>query len=272
MNTPRSRNASVFAFAVWSGVCALLAGTLHAACAASGGVPFDFYRHEVRVQATIDGQGPFPMLLDSGTNPSVIDLPLARKLGLSLVYAGKNGSGGGTAHGAVYQTSLPSVGIGSLSDANVDALAMNLSVLRRRYGRPLMGVLGHSLLQNHIVQWDYPARTVRFLSSLPPPGTARRTLLSIRTQDCVQADGVTVNGQPIVANMDTGSSSAFQLTPKAIRRLRLSAQARHSRSASGAGFNGTYVSRIGTVSRIWGRGHSRHAARRHLLDGGHGPR
>lgn len=58
-------------------------------------VPFQFYRHEVLIQVTINGQGPFPMLLDTGTNSSVIDLSLAQRLGLALTPAGRGGSGGG---------------------------------------------------------------------------------------------------------------------------------------------------------------------------------
>jgi predicted aspartyl protease len=227
-------------------------GEVHAAVQdAPIAVPFDFQRHEVLVQATVNGQGPFPMLLDTGTNPSVIDLALARRLGLSLTLAGRSGSGGGTEKSLLYVTSLPSVDLGGLSAANVDALAMDLSALSRRFGQPIRGVLGHSLLLGHVVQFDYPARTVRFLSAIPAPtGTVTRTLLPIQVEDCVQARGIRVNGQPVIANIDTGSNNTFQFTPSAVRRLGLSAQERRARPANGAGFNGGFTSRIGTVDAI----------------------
>ena len=52
-------------------------------------VPFDFYRNEIIVQVTVNGKGPFSMMLDTGTDPSVVDLARARETGLKLDPVGK---------------------------------------------------------------------------------------------------------------------------------------------------------------------------------------
>ena len=217
-------------------------------------VPFDFYRHEVVIQATINGAGPFPMLLDTGTSPSIIDRSLARHLGLALTPTGQGGSGGGAEKNLVDTTSLPAVGIGGLSVPNVEALAMDLSALSRRFGRPIRGVLGYSLLSGHVVQFDYPAHVARFLrGSLPPVRAARGgdiVTLPFHHGDEVEIDGVTVNGKSVRGNIDTGSNSSFQFTPRGMKKAGLTAQMSHARAASGAGFNGAFRSRVGTVDRI----------------------
>lgn len=216
----------------------------------SSSIPFDFYRHEVILQVTIDGAGPYPMFLDTGTNPSIIDLSLARHLGLPVTAVGRGGSGGGSEKNLVYETCLPTVGVGGLAAPNIDALALDLSELSRHFGRPVRGVLGDSLMSGCIVLFDYPARRVRFLSSIPPPGAATRTVLSFHHGEGVETGSVRIDGRPARANIDTGSNSAFQITPRAVRRLGLSAQARHARPASGAGFNGKFTSRVGTVDSV----------------------
>ena len=59
-----------------------------------------------------------------------------------------------------------------------------------------------------------------------------------------------MNNQVVAANLDTGSSSEFQLTPPVIRRLGLTRSAARAKPMPGAGFNGAFSSRIGTVADI----------------------
>ena len=57
-------------------------------------VPFEFFRNEIIVQVKVNGVGPFNMMLDTGTNPSAIDLATAKDLGLKLSSVGGPVSGG----------------------------------------------------------------------------------------------------------------------------------------------------------------------------------
>jgi hypothetical protein len=47
-------------------------------------IPFDFVRNEIILQVKVDGKGPFNMMLDTGTDPSAVDLATAKELGLEL--------------------------------------------------------------------------------------------------------------------------------------------------------------------------------------------
>ena len=59
-------------------------------------VPFEFFHNEIIVQVKVDGKGPFNMMLDTGTDPSAVDLTTAKELGLKLSSAGGPVSGGGS--------------------------------------------------------------------------------------------------------------------------------------------------------------------------------
>jgi Aspartyl protease len=49
-------------------------------------VPFEFHHNEIILQVRVGGKGPFNMMLDTGTDPSAVDLATARELGLKLDY------------------------------------------------------------------------------------------------------------------------------------------------------------------------------------------
>ena len=216
-------------------------------------VPFDFVRNEIIVQVKVNGKGPFNMMLDTGTDPSVIDLATAKELGLKLSSAGGHVSGGGTDKTLAYETKLPLVEAGGLNVKNVSAVALDLSKMSERLGKPLAGVLGHSLLNGRIVQIDYPNRVVRFYSRSPfskQPHTSKRTVLPFRYDDNVLIDDVFVNGKKMVGNLDTGSSGSFHLTPAAVSYLGLEEEVNRARVSTSVGYNNVSENREGKVSNI----------------------
>jgi predicted aspartyl protease len=219
-------------------------------------VPFEFIHESIVVQATVNGHGPFWMLLDTGADPSIVELGTAKNIGLKIAARGQQGSGGGTGDNLAYETSLPLVQIGGLTASNVDALAMELSKLSSALGRPISGVLGYSLLKTRIVQIDYPNRRVRFYTRAPscagaaPSHSPRCTTLSFRYRDDILASGVTVDGKPVTTNVDTGSNSNFQLTPAAVDKLGLSEDVVRAHASSSVGFNGDLRNREGTVRNV----------------------
>jgi len=219
-------------------------------------IPFDFYRNEILVQVRVNGKGPFSMMVDTGTDPSAIDLVSARELGLKLDSLGKRSTGGGTSVNLAYETKLPLVELGGLSAKNVAAAAIDLSKISERFGKPIHGVLGHSLLNGRIVQIDYPNHVLRFYSERPSskPGkeanTAKRTTLHFHYDDNVLIDEVTVNGKKVVGNFDTGSNGTFQLTPAAVTYLALEEAVKRAQPSTSVGYNNVSENRQGTVANV----------------------
>ena len=219
-------------------------------------IPFDFYRNEIILQVKIAGKGPFNMMLDTGTDPSAIDVATAKEIGLKLQPLGKTGSGGGTDVNLTYYTKMPLVEAGDFSVKNVETLALNLSKVSERLGKPLHGVLGHSVLNGRVVQIDYPNRVVRFYSqplftkAANQSNTSKRTVMSFRYSDNVLLDDVFVNGKKVVANLDTGSNGGFNLTPAAVSYLGLDDDVSQARVSSDVGYNGVSENREGKVSNV----------------------
>ena len=219
-------------------------------------VPFEFHKNEVILQVKVNGKGPLNMMLDTGTDPSAIDINTAKDLGLKLDAIGHKASGGGTETNLAYYTRLPLVELSGLTAKNVDAAAIDLSKVSERLGRPLHGVLGHSLLHGRIVQFDYPNRVVRFYSQSPfskaadQPNTSKRTVLRFRYSDNVLIDDVFVNGKKIVGNFDTGSSGSFDLTPAAVTLLGLEEEVKKGEVSSSVGYNGAGENRKGKVNNV----------------------
>jgi len=216
-------------------------------------VPFEFYHNEIILQVKVNGKGPFNMMLDTGTDPSAVDLNTAREIGLKLHPLGKSGSGGGTDVNLTYYTELPLVEVGGLKVKTVVALALDLSKISERLGKPLHGVLGHSLLNGRVVQIDYPNRVVRFYTQplfSKTANTPKRTVLSFRYVDNVLVDDVLVNGKKVVANLDTGSSGTFDLTPAAVSYLGLEEDFERAPASTDVGYNGVSENRQGKVNSV----------------------
>ena len=219
-------------------------------------IPFEFYKNEIILQVSVNGKGPFNMMLDTGTDPSGVAITTAKELGLKLHPLGKEISGGGTDSALGYYTQLPLVEVGAFSAKNVDALAIDLSKVSERLGRPLHGVLGHSVLNGRIVQIDYPNRVVRFYAHSPlsksteQATTSKRTVMSFRYVDNVLIDDVLVNGKKMVGNLDTGSSGLFNLTPAAVSYLGLEEEVSRAPVSSDVGFKGVSDNRKGKLRNV----------------------
>jgi hypothetical protein len=59
-----------------------------------------------------------------------------------------------------------------------------------------------------------------------------------------------INGREVIGNLDTGSNSSFQLTPRGIRKIDLNRLAASSKPVQSTGFNGSYQSHSGKVKSI----------------------
>jgi predicted aspartyl protease len=179
----------------------------------------------------------------------VIDLALAKKLGLRLG-SGGTGVGGGSGKSIVFQTSIPQLAVGALRVQNLDALAIDMSRQSRKLGLAIGGVLGYSFLKDRVTEFDY-THAALVIGEAPAGHLAGAAALPFRidADDDVIVD-VLVNGKRAIAVLDTGSNGALAVTPNAIRALGLTRNARGGKSIAGMGYNGTYRATRGFVERL----------------------
>src|SRR5262249_45937371 len=153
--------------------CAVLAGAIYS-CARSPDrnvveIPFTSPHHQIVIDVMIEGRGPYRMMLDTGTDPSVVDAALARRLRAPSDTTLHEGEGAGREAIRACRWDLRALEVGALHVDSVVSVALDLSRVSQRLGTRVDGVLGYSLLAGRIVQVDFPRHRVRFYPELPPP-------------------------------------------------------------------------------------------------------
>jgi len=242
--TMSSRNKLSLALITISMLCGLTA-------AQSVEVPFDFVHNEIVVKVMIDGKGPFNAMIDTGTDPSAIDIETAKQIGIKLGSKAHKSSGGGSGVNLNYACKFTTLGVGTVSATNIEAAAIDLSKVSEKMDEHIDAILGYSFLNKRIVQFDYPNYIVRFLDrSAAISGDHSIASLPFRYKDNVLIDGILVDGRSVTANLDTGSSGTFQISPKATNELGLADNAARGKSNTSVGYNGAFESRQGTVKNI----------------------
>lgn len=227
--------------------CALIGG---AAAAGPLSIPFDFSRHAIGLTVVVKGK-PLYFLLDTGVNPSVIDLARAEALGLPLdrKAAGEgNGEGPGTA--AEIPGTIPSPEIGGRKFANVEALATDMSAMSAGYGRTLDGVLGYSFLSTNSVLIDYPSHKVTIAAGgkgRDPAARCRKTTsLPFTSNDDDQfpvARAFRFGGVQAPVTLDTGSNRTIGLYQAALQIPAIRNALIYRGTEQGNSFGGSYTTR-----------------------------
>lgn len=151
--------------------------------------PFDFSKNAIGIAVTIRGK-PAYVILDTGVDPSVVDLRRAEALGLKVDRSdGGEASGFGQGKGAtIFPARIDGLAIGGHRFKSFEALASDMGALSLHYGRALDAVLGYSFLSDKIVLIDYPRRTLGILAGADAvkPAVRRcrtRWTTPLKTQD-----------------------------------------------------------------------------------------
>lgn len=186
-------------------------------------VPFELI-HEVPIlRATMNGTGPYNFILDTGGDPSAVDLATARVARIFLDESRSwQAEGAGANRVLIFAARIDVLSMGSYRVERIDAVAVDLSATAQRLGIPLHGVLGYSLLRGRVVRIDHPRRTITFLPSsyripLAEPVTPERRVivpLEFPPDESIPfLSTFRVNGRVRPVTLDTGSSLSLELAP-----------------------------------------------------------
>ncbi|MCT2558621.1 aspartyl protease family protein [Tsuneonella sp. YG55] len=129
-----------------------------AACAAAptrepATVAFDARSHEIGLPVTVEGRS-LTFLLDAAVDPSAIDASQASTLGLKKTGEGGEVEGVGNEAAMAFPSSVPEIIIGGRDYGPIEVLVADLGKLRERYGAPMHGILGYSLIKDNAVLID----------------------------------------------------------------------------------------------------------------------
>jgi len=214
-------------------------------------VPFDFSRGVIGLDATI-GDQPVYVMLDTGVDPSAVDIHRAEALGLKIdrTDSGEVSGFGDAQSVRAVSATVDGLAVGSRRFGSVDALASDLSSLSHVYGRPIDLILGYSFLKETPVLIDYPGRKVVLLDQ---PGEVRPIVRSCRQHWnlALQTFG---DNWPIIphfrfgssvgpVSLDTGSNGGIALFARGLRLPGVRAALVEQGEVEHSGFRGTEKSK-----------------------------
>jgi hypothetical protein len=190
----------------------VLAAALNAgparALSAQTTVPFTFVDNRMMIQCTINGAGPFTMVVDTGSPDVVVDSSAAKVLGLHVRSNG-TASGAGNKQAQIGATMLDSLKIGPQLFTGVSASVLDLSEIRTKLGfAHLDGIVGYSIMKRFAVLVDAEADTLTFLNAAPPVPAAASTTPFTGVTPVVPA---TIDGIATSVIIDTGDRSSLTL-------------------------------------------------------------
>ncbi len=223
-------------------------------------IEFQFVRNVPIVAATIGESDDLHFLVDTGVDPSVIDLLAARQLGLPVdeTEVGE-ASGAGDGSGlAIMRSSIRDLSIAGRKFASIDALAANLSAFSAALEMELTGILGFSFLDRQIVRIDYRSNQIAFSNtaqnlpalSTPIASTYRTSLRFNSDEDPIPVFDIAIAGEMVTVSLDTGKSAGIEFFKPVTDRLNLQARSGRVGEASRLGARGRQTVSTGVLAAV----------------------
>ncbi len=195
--------------------------------ASAGGATRNDRFGRVIAPVTVNGQGPFRFIVDTGANRSVVSQSLATRLGLPTI-------GEGTVHGVHGPTLAPLVAVDALQYRNLPMPGSQVPMLQGAMLGGEHGVLGVDGMQGRRLRLDFDARCIEIIPANRAPPLGRgwtRVRGELRFNNLVVVQG-RIDGMRVNVLIDTGSNAS--LGNSALHRA-LAARTRFSRDSVGLG-------------------------------------
>jgi hypothetical protein len=189
----------------------LLAALIAAASAPYAGqttIPFTYVDNRIVVECKIDGQGPFAMILDTGSPSIALTPETAAKLGVAVRDAGTvTGAGNHAAKNG--RAAIARLSLGNLTLKSLDADVLDLTEIRTKLHFPhLDGIVGYPILKQFATFVDVDDKTITFgVSAAPAPPNATTT----RFEGVLPEIHAAIDGLPGKVLVDSGDRSSLTL-------------------------------------------------------------
>jgi hypothetical protein len=167
--------------------------------------PLDLEAGSLLVEAKINGQGPFPFILDTGGH-DILTPETAERLGLKPVGKGiSRGAGEGTTGIQFTRVDKFSIGDAEVTDQSFLVLPFEYFVTERGKQAPIAGLIGLELFERFAVKLDYAAHQITLspLDSFTYAGSG--TKLPISFTDDMPLAASRLDGHPGVFGIDSGN-------------------------------------------------------------------
>ncbi|MFN8588464.1 MAG: aspartyl protease family protein [Candidatus Eisenbacteria bacterium] len=218
-------------------------------------IPVEYASRHVWLRASVNGLPPEDFLFDTGATVTVLDSTYAAKLGLKgegFMQAEGAGAAGSASFATLDSLVVHGPGGKGVALTHVKVALMSVSPTFRPYfWRDMAGVLGYDFISRFVVALDYD----RGVLTLNDPATfayagAGQALPMIMNGVVPGVTGTLDDQYEGVFRLDVGSSSTVDVHAPFANRHGLEGRLTGSRDVEGAGFGGTFTTRIGRLSRM----------------------
>jgi hypothetical protein len=168
------------------------------------------------VHVTVNGEGPFLFLIDTGAQGKArADSSLVAKLALRRTGTTDSGDGSGRSR-TLEEVTFDELRIGSLRFRRVNAPSRDYNGSARV--TPIAGILGFNLFHQHLLTLDFINRRVRVETGSLPPADGKTILDYDAPYDTPIIEAV-MGGFRLAADIDSGDTSGISFPATLVRIL-----------------------------------------------------
>ncbi|KPJ61453.1 MAG: hypothetical protein AMJ46_01850 [Latescibacteria bacterium DG_63] len=186
------------------------------------GIPIEWLAHLTVVEAFINDQGPYKVVLDTGAGVSVLTREIVKELEIPVVGSAKIGSPMGTEPLVTDSLNVRSIRMGDAVMKNAPAVTMDLRTVFGSLEAP-DAILSAASFDGFVITLDFPNDMILVRAGELPAADGKR-VLEYSSSAVVPQISVLVAGEEMSISVDTGAPSAFVLPPHYISVLPLESE------------------------------------------------
>jgi hypothetical protein len=223
------------------------------------GIPFQLNSDKIYLQTVVNSQGPFWLVLDTGSPGMILDTAAARRLGLETGEPWRAGGAGEDPFMLASVRERVDVSLPGVRMLNQNAVAGPIDrVVGPFEGRRIDGVLGcHNVFADFVVEIDYAGGTISIIAPEDfEIADDEVKILPVRLEDGVaifEGTLVPMSGEAVTGRfvLDTGLRGTGVLTSPFVKTHRLEERCGPTVVATtGGGIGGQVRTRLGRISRL----------------------
>jgi Aspartyl protease/PDZ domain len=202
----------------------------------------------------VNRSGPYWFILDTGSPSNVLDIEVARSLGIPLKDTWQ-ASGAGESTLASSHASNVSFGIGSLEIKcpEIDVVPLNAAISSGE-GRKVNGLLGYDFFKQFAVEIDYIQKEIRIHEPKRFRYNSERGIpFKIVRGDILVPARITIHQKRRISGtflIDTAWRSALTFTSPFARKIELESPSESVTAMTGMGIGGPTIESIGRLSKL----------------------
>lgn len=177
------------------------------------------------VDVRVNGQGPFPFILDTGAEGTIVSDSLTEELKLEVLGDARVGSPGATRLAAGKYVRIGRIELGDLVLSGAGGVSVDLSPMSKVFGSPgaPRGVLSMKSWKGILVTLNYPAGQIELRhGELPAADDVQ--IFEFGAADRLPSVLLDVAGTQVRANLDSGAARGIMLPGSLASQLPLAAK------------------------------------------------